>query len=231
MNTILYFIGYIPLKSLLLPSGSHTFFLLFSRAEIPFRLHKIFFWFSGPFARAENISPVCYFQPGLNPSPCNRQFDFKRICFRGRAEVSTRLTGLKFQPGLKYRHVKNRAFSYDGSYFASSLEISVEEKIQRGYPWKMGQLTVIYRATAVHKFPLNSLRNQWIAFLCKNNHSIYVLMTVTAAALWELTWLILINQLKFTGLQNNRDAAANFGCSWNFNRVNVRLPWRLTEEQ
>ena len=30
-------------------------------------------------------------RPGLNPSPCNRQFDFKRICFRSRAEVSTRL--------------------------------------------------------------------------------------------------------------------------------------------
>ena len=114
----------------------------------------------------------------------------------------------------------NRAFSYDGSHFASPLEISVEEKIQRGYPWEMGQVTVMYRATAVHKFPLNSLRNQWIAFLCANNHSIYVLMTVAAAALWELTWLILINQLKLTGLQKNRDAAANFGCSWNFNRVN-----------
>ena len=23
--------------------------------------------------------------PGLNPSPCNRQFDFKRICFRSRS--------------------------------------------------------------------------------------------------------------------------------------------------
>ena len=41
-------------------------------------------------------------RPGLNPSPCNRQFDFKRICFRSRAEVSTRLTGLKFHPGLKF---------------------------------------------------------------------------------------------------------------------------------
>ena len=24
----------------------------------------------------------------LNPSPCNRKFDFKRICFRRRAEIS-----------------------------------------------------------------------------------------------------------------------------------------------
>lgn len=26
-------------------------------------------------------------RPGLSPSPCNRQFDFKRICFRSRAEI------------------------------------------------------------------------------------------------------------------------------------------------
>ena len=35
-------------------------------------------------------------RPGLNSSPCNRQFDFKRICLRRRAEVSARSTGLKF---------------------------------------------------------------------------------------------------------------------------------------
>ena len=29
-------------------------------------------------------------RPGLNPSPSNRQFDLKRICFRCRAEISTR---------------------------------------------------------------------------------------------------------------------------------------------
>ena len=29
-------------------------------------------------------------RPGVNPSPCNRQFDFKRICFRSRAEISAR---------------------------------------------------------------------------------------------------------------------------------------------
>ena len=28
--------------------------------------------------------------PGLKKSPCNRQFDFKRICFRSRAEISAR---------------------------------------------------------------------------------------------------------------------------------------------
>ena len=43
---------------------------------------------------------------------------------------------------------------------------------------------------------------------------------MAAAALWELTELILINQLKLIELQKNRDAAANFGCSGNFNGVN-----------
>jgi len=27
---------------------------------------------------------------GLNPSPCNRQFGFQRICYRSRAEISAR---------------------------------------------------------------------------------------------------------------------------------------------
>ena len=29
-------------------------------------------------------------RPGLNPSPCNRQLGFQRICFRGRSEISAR---------------------------------------------------------------------------------------------------------------------------------------------
>ena len=89
MNTILYCIALIPLKSHLLPSGSHIFSCFSARAKIPFRLHEIFsargaiqfhqtgLGFS---ARAE-------LHPGLNPSPCHRQFDFKKICFRGRAEI------------------------------------------------------------------------------------------------------------------------------------------------
>ena len=79
MNTILYFIALIPLKSLLLPSGSHIISCFFARAEIPFRLHEIF-------------SARGAIQPGLNPSPCNRQFDFKRICFSpvSRVEISAR---------------------------------------------------------------------------------------------------------------------------------------------
>ena len=50
-------------------------------------------------------------------------------------------------------------------------------------------------------------------------HETILRVEMAAAALWELTELILINQLKLTGLQKNRDAAANFGCSCNFNRV------------
>ena len=38
-----------------------------------------------------------------------------------------------------------------------------------------------------------------------------IFTTMAAAALQELTGLILINQLKLTGLQKNRDAAANLG--------------------
>ena len=41
-------------------------------------------------------------RPGLNPSPCNQHFGFQRICYRSRAEISSRLAGLKFQPGMKF---------------------------------------------------------------------------------------------------------------------------------
>ena len=112
MNIILYFIALIPLKSPLLPSGTHIVSCFSARAEIPFRLHEIFSVF---LARLPGLKILARFEqtglgfsaqaelhPGLNPSPCNRQFDFKRICFRSRAEVSTWLTGLKFQPGLKF---------------------------------------------------------------------------------------------------------------------------------
>ena len=33
-------------------------------------------------------------RPGLNISPCNRQFGFQRICYRSRAEISAWLAGL-----------------------------------------------------------------------------------------------------------------------------------------
>ena len=42
MNTILYLIALIPLKSLLLPSGSHIVSCFLAWAEIPFRLHETF---------------------------------------------------------------------------------------------------------------------------------------------------------------------------------------------
>ena len=44
-------------------------------------------------------------RPGLNSSPCNQQFDFKRICFRSRAEILAQSGGQKFQPGDEIRHV------------------------------------------------------------------------------------------------------------------------------
>ena len=49
MNMILYFIALIPLKSLLLPSGSHIVFRFSARAEIPFRLHEIIPYFLARF--------------------------------------------------------------------------------------------------------------------------------------------------------------------------------------
>ena len=74
-----------------------------ARAEITFRLHERF---SDFLARLPGLKILARFEqtglgfsaraelrPGLNPSPCNRQFDFKRICLRSRAEVSARLTG------------------------------------------------------------------------------------------------------------------------------------------
>ena len=56
-------------------------------------------------ARFENtglgFSARAELRPGLNPSPCNRQLGFLRICFRSLSEISARLAGLKFQPGVK----------------------------------------------------------------------------------------------------------------------------------
>ena len=56
-------------------------------------------------ARFENtglgFSARAELRPGLNPSSCNRQLGFLRICFRSRSEISARLAGLKFQPGVK----------------------------------------------------------------------------------------------------------------------------------
>ena len=64
MNKILYFIALIPLKSLLLPSGSHIVSCFSARAEIPFRLHEIFSDFLARLSK-----PGWDFQPGLNCAP------------------------------------------------------------------------------------------------------------------------------------------------------------------
>ena len=71
-----------------------------ARVEIQFSLHGNF----SDFSAGLHIFPVPGkdFQPWLIPSPCNRQFDFKRICFRSRAKTSAQLIGLKSQPGLKF---------------------------------------------------------------------------------------------------------------------------------
>ena len=71
------------------------------RAEIPFRSLEIFSARGAIQPRVKIIIKIlarfdqsglgfsaglnCI--PGLNPSPCNRQFDFKRICFISRAEI------------------------------------------------------------------------------------------------------------------------------------------------
>ena len=39
----------------------------------------------------------------LNPSPCNRQFDFKKICFRSRAEISAHDEIRHVNTPLEYR--------------------------------------------------------------------------------------------------------------------------------
>ena len=84
MNTILYFIALIPLKSLLLSSGSHIVSYFSDRAEISFRLHGIFSDFLARLAGLKilarfaetglGFSAWAELRPGLDPSPCNRQF-------------------------------------------------------------------------------------------------------------------------------------------------------------
>ena len=100
MNTILYFIALIPLKSFRLPSGSHIVSSFSARAGISFRLHEIFSARGAIQPRLKilaqsgqtglGFSARAELRPGLSPSPCNRQFDVKRICFRSRAEISAR---------------------------------------------------------------------------------------------------------------------------------------------
>ena len=87
-----------------------------ARAEITFRLHERFSDFLTRLpglkilARLKRLgfSARAELRPGLNPSSCNRQFDFKRICLRSRAEVSARLTRAEISARAEIRHV-NRA--------------------------------------------------------------------------------------------------------------------------
>ena len=88
-NKILSFFALIPLKSLLLPSGNHIVSCFSARAEIPFRLHEFFSDFLACLAGLKilarfaktglGFSARAELRPGLNPSPCNRQRDFKRF--------------------------------------------------------------------------------------------------------------------------------------------------------
>jgi len=77
-----------------------------ARAEILFRLHETFSDFQARLAELKflarfehtglGFSARAELRPGLNPSPCNRQFGFQRICFRSRSVISARLAGMKF---------------------------------------------------------------------------------------------------------------------------------------
>ena len=69
MNTILYFIALVPLKSLRLPSGSHIVSYFSARAKIPFLLHEIFSDFLARLAGLKILARFEDFQPGLNCAP------------------------------------------------------------------------------------------------------------------------------------------------------------------
>ena len=65
VKKILSFITLIPLKSLLLPSGSHVVSCFSARAEIPFRLHEIFSNFLARLAGLKILARARIFSPGL----------------------------------------------------------------------------------------------------------------------------------------------------------------------
>ena len=81
-------------------SGAHALVHILARAEIQMRSHEVFF---SPFDRAEISSLVCETaleisaqSNGLKLSSRNRKPLF---CSGSRAEISARLTGLKFAIG------------------------------------------------------------------------------------------------------------------------------------
>ena len=65
---------------------THVKALFSARAEISFQLHGIF---SSPvFQTGLGFSAQAELRPGLNPSPCDCQFDFKWVYFRSWAKIS-----------------------------------------------------------------------------------------------------------------------------------------------
>ena len=71
-------------------------------------------------ARFENtglgFSARAELRPGLNPSPCNRQFGFQRICYISRAEISAR---------DEIRHVIRPLDCFVGAFVVSFLLVFV----------------------------------------------------------------------------------------------------------
>ena len=115
----------IPLKSLLLPNDSHIVSFFSARDEILFRLH-------------DNFSDFLARLAGLNPSPCNRQFDFKRICFTSRAEISAWAEICHVtRPYLKWTSMP--------SEYSNDPVLSNQFLRSRGWPLYTG-LTVILKA-------------------------------------------------------------------------------------
>ena len=100
-----------------------------NRAEILLRLHEAFSDFQARLAGLKILARFEYTGLGflaraelrsrLNRSPCNRQFDFKRICFRSRAEI---------------RHVIRQRDSVMGCACARLLSPNrLKSPLERGY--------------------------------------------------------------------------------------------------
>ena len=100
MNTILYFVALIPLKSQVCFLAAAILFPAF-QPGLKFHFDCMIEIFSDFLARLPGLKILAQFEqtgqgfsawtelsPRLNPSPCNQQFDFNRICFRSLAEIS-----------------------------------------------------------------------------------------------------------------------------------------------
>jgi len=102
IREILHFIAFIPLNGFYLAAAAICFPVF--QPGLKFRFDYMGF-FSGFSTRLPCLKILARFngagfsaraelRPGLGPSPCNRQFDFMRICSRNRAEISARLISL-----------------------------------------------------------------------------------------------------------------------------------------